>query len=720
MFFLSKSFVSLNYESTHKVKSGNRFDDLAFEQSPSDFKELIISNQHSTSAFIDNKRNEKSFIKMKSLIVDFDSKNGETNTTIEEFMKSDFADKFNYILYSSRSHQLNGNGDCFHVLIPLSETIEDLTIAKACIAMLGKELDYMGLKYDKNAFNSPSRYINPSRNSGETHLSARRRLVYHTQTDKLRYSPRSGLDYQIIEEEYMARALKATQSKTARVVENDPMNYQVDVNTSEYDNGFDVEYQWSKTFYILSRKNQLQLVRSMMRTVNRMNAKSGWTRLSDSKTWYRIGASLFNLFGYDDGFKLFHTLSAGFKSPTSGYFDSYKRIKANYDIIARSRDKLIGFSLLMENLRKIGFFTKSLLIKTFEKELRDNYDNHDLIEGILAEYAKKHNVEAARFTYISLGGDIKSKDAFIERVDSDGCITFHRFFVHEFKDLMAQMLDVDRGSVKLRYISTLINIALEDSKPYNIMGEILEDVFGKIITNKRVFEIDGELIKCQRDTVVKKYDGIKKKYTDKVMIVSDITKAYQNICDLYQIPREVFRHIEQTVIDRLMKYSMIISTKMQRRKIKGSGRVGGVVVIQCASDTSNKNARIECANDTPRATSNPIYKVDSEKYDELGVEVLGVNNRDVVTLSDKESSTDHSFKMKVDDLLKLSRKDMNAIHRLFGDNRILAHISNPKYKHSYIEWHWILTNPKWAKGIRAKQNEEAFRLYKSNNKLREA
>lgn len=130
-------------------------------------KDTVTKFTHSFCTFKNNVRKNDNVIEMSCYVIDFDDL-----TTIEIFLKSEVAEKFNYILYTSRHHQmtytkkgkLQNAKDRFHVAIPISySNVED---AKNNYLKFQNMLFFCGLNPDTQV-KDPARLLYPSRVSGK-------------------------------------------------------------------------------------------------------------------------------------------------------------------------------------------------------------------------------------------------------------------------------------------------------------------------------------------------------------------------------------------------------------------------------------------------------------------------------------------------------------------------------------------------------------------------
>lgn len=92
------------------------FDKSIEAMSREEIENIFKNYSHSMRVFKNNKRTSENCISSRGHMIDFDE-----GTTIEEFQKSEAANKWHYILYTSKSHQVEKNGkinDRFHVVFP--------------------------------------------------------------------------------------------------------------------------------------------------------------------------------------------------------------------------------------------------------------------------------------------------------------------------------------------------------------------------------------------------------------------------------------------------------------------------------------------------------------------------------------------------------------------------------------------------------------------------
>jgi hypothetical protein len=92
------------------------FDKSIEVMSKEEIQNIFVNYSHSIRVFKNNKRTSENCVSSRGHMIDFDE-----GTTIEEFEKSEAAKRWHYILYTSKSHQIEKNGktnDRFHVVFP--------------------------------------------------------------------------------------------------------------------------------------------------------------------------------------------------------------------------------------------------------------------------------------------------------------------------------------------------------------------------------------------------------------------------------------------------------------------------------------------------------------------------------------------------------------------------------------------------------------------------
>ena len=119
---IKNNYLSDTY--TPKFKKYDNILDIDVESSDDldILMETISLYVHSFYIYRDNIRGEQYFKEAHGLLLDFDNKKGHNDSNITEFLTSEFANTYNWILYTSKSH-ISDVQECFHVFLPLDTPI---------------------------------------------------------------------------------------------------------------------------------------------------------------------------------------------------------------------------------------------------------------------------------------------------------------------------------------------------------------------------------------------------------------------------------------------------------------------------------------------------------------------------------------------------------------------------------------------------------------------
>lgn len=178
-------------------------------------KNIVTNVQHSSYEWANGVRNSLNLIAVNGIIMDFDDK-----TTIEAFKESTLASKYNWILYTSKSHQIAKVNkpavDRFHVFFPFEsrfkvtdENREECWESVSNFVELVKGM--YGLNPDKQVSDT-ARFVHPSRERGKAFSSTKFEIV--------EYSSGSYLSFDLIHDDWVTLLAKRgaeekTREKTA-------------------------------------------------------------------------------------------------------------------------------------------------------------------------------------------------------------------------------------------------------------------------------------------------------------------------------------------------------------------------------------------------------------------------------------------------------------------------------------------------------------------------
>lgn len=122
------------------------FDKPIEAMSREEIENIFKNYSHSMRVFKNNKRTSENCISSRGHMIDFDE-----GTTIEEFQKSEAANKWHYILYTSKSHQTEKNNkinDRFHVVFPFQSDEKNMERHQKATKKIINVMKKMGLSVD--------------------------------------------------------------------------------------------------------------------------------------------------------------------------------------------------------------------------------------------------------------------------------------------------------------------------------------------------------------------------------------------------------------------------------------------------------------------------------------------------------------------------------------------------------------------------------------------
>lgn len=434
--FLSDSYVPM-FKKYDYVKYLDIEDDNDLEK----LAEYIALQVHSFYIYNKNIRNEENFEKAYGLIIDFDNKHGHTDSTIEEFTSSSFAQKHNWVLYTSKSH-INDLQDCYHVFLPFTDPITSVRGLKAAYAAIFDELDECGLSCDTQVHDG-ARLIFPSLKlygDDEIYIDSNFCGDYYDFVEPSTYGASVTIDAPLL----------------------------VVPSIKDYDGGTTEPNLYLDEFNKMSKKAQYRYMKSMATFVNAKNRASGFTLLGYN-AWIAIGYSFHQAFGVTNGLKLFKTLSRGCSTDTTasierqfGYLnnDMYTA-DDNMDILIKISTKhgfkhSMYFKYYYMSRHRYGATESKAHYRAMKHRLRKTYG----LDGYSMNEIKIYNYT-----------DKKHTRCFLMEVSRDGEIHKHiTVRLGEMMDIMSKILRVHRDFITTSVTKGIIRRFINRNGVYNLLA----------------------------------------------------------------------------------------------------------------------------------------------------------------------------------------------------------------------------------------------------------
>jgi len=421
--------------------------------------EIVNLYVHSYYEYVDDVRNEMSFKSASAILLDFDNKGIHNDSTIDEFMESSFAKKYNWFLYTSKSH-IPKIQECFHVVLPLDTPITDLSTLRSTYTSVFEEIDSSGLMCD-NQVRDGARLIYPSMNISNDTNSHFDNFMFDIYRDGV------YLQKTISSEEYEPIISKNT----------------IEHEYYDDDDDFDDD-DLIGVYKNMSKKSRYIYIKSIVTFINNHNKYMKYKYLNYNK-WIAIGYSLYRLFGEVKGKKLFRLLSRGYPGDTLEIIDnqfSYLKncvysSKDNLHILLKI-SALIGFNHDM--YMKYYFMSKhnftitqsSILYKTMIRKLLEN-------NCIPLEYID--NVKIYDYSFK------KHTRSFLMEIKIDGDITHMTVRLGEMMDIFAQMLDIPRQFVTTSITKGVIRRFINKNGVYDITRFIKTKILDVVSNTDSVY-----------------------------------------------------------------------------------------------------------------------------------------------------------------------------------------------------------------------------------------
>lgn len=401
-----------------KVKSFNLVNDKE------SLIEYLTNKVHSFYTYKNNLRKESHFIEAQAIVLDFDNKGKHDDSTIDEFVSSEFAKKHNWILYSSKSYIPNKQ-DCFHVALFLDKPITSADILKKCYKFVLNELKKENIKSDPQVCDA-ARLIYPSRKSGEDNIV---NLKLLSNTDGEFFS---------VEENYEEISNWNLNPKKEKKVREDKINSNVRPDfVPDKDNIYAVEY------YKMSEKQKHKYMRVLMKSLNFMNFKTKYDLIS-RKDWINLGYALDTEFGKEKGYKYFLKLSRGHPN------DSISDLRYQYDVIRSSNDYRLNIEAIINISRKLGFNHNIYFNRYFKyKQIFSNKRKKEIFNAVMNRVASDRGVDKKNLKIHSISSSKFARTFVIENI-SDGSL--EKISISYLIDIVAELFKINK-----KFVTTIIS-----------------------------------------------------------------------------------------------------------------------------------------------------------------------------------------------------------------------------------------------------------------------
>lgn len=391
--------------------------------------EFVNLYPHSYNVYSNNNRRIKSFEYASAIVLDFDNKEDHNDSNINDFVNSEFANKYNWFLYTSKSH-IKGIQDCYHVVLPLYEDITNSDTLHATYTEVFKEIRDSGLRCDYSVRDA-GRLIFPSINYSE----------YNDD-----YFDNFMFDYHYGGEYYKPVKQEITYSKSYSY-NNKSID---DVYTSD-NNYTDDDYADNEIFGVfkrMSKESRYKYIKSVVYHINNYNKKHNYKYLTYNK-WITIGYSLYTMFGYINGKRLFRILSDGYPGDTIDIIDRQYDYLCGSDIsINDSLHTIIKISAL------IGFNHDMYMKYYFKsKHIFSTSKSYTLYRMMIRKLLISHDIPVEYINNVKIYDySFKEKTrSFLMEIKDNGEISHITVRLGEMMDIFSEMMNVPR-----KYITTSI------------------------------------------------------------------------------------------------------------------------------------------------------------------------------------------------------------------------------------------------------------------------
>jgi len=431
---IKNNYLSDTY--TPKFKKYDNILDIDVESSDDldILMETISLYVHSFYIYRDNIRGEQYFKEAHGLLLDFDNKKGHNDSTITEFLTSEFADTYNWILYTSKSH-ISDVQDCFHVFLPLDTPITTINGLNSAYKTVYNELLDNNIRCDTQVHDG-ARLIYPSIKMDDPNPDF---FVDSNFTGQYYYFDESDI---VVDIKPITLKPNKTNGDITQLVDN----------------------KYVEVFRTMSKLAQYRYIKSVLSFMNTTNRKNRYS-LINYNMWIGIGFSLYQHFGYSDGIKLFKILSNGYPTDTEASIEAQFRYltgdkyhpSSNIDIIIRMSSKL-GFNHSM--YFKYYFMSRHIFshkdsLKYFTKMQRILMNKYKIYENY-------NDVTIFNYT------DKKNTRCFLMEVRNNDVVKHITIRLGDMMDIMANLLNVDREFITTSVTRGIIRRFININGVYNL------------------------------------------------------------------------------------------------------------------------------------------------------------------------------------------------------------------------------------------------------------
>lgn len=404
---------------------------------------------HTYYTFDKNIRSEKKFQTATAIFLDFDTKGTHRDSNIDEFLSSEFSDRYSWILYTSKSHILDEQ-ECFHVILPLEENITDVLTLKSTYNAVFEEIRCAGLRCDFRVRDG-ARLIFPSMNMSECE---------DKHFDNFRFERHIGSEYLSLTYPTIEEI-----SDNIQTVFDDPEDY-----SGSSDNE-DEEYL--TIFNNMSLKSRFQYVQCIVKHMNKENRRSGYKSIPYNN-WVSLGFSFNKLFGSKLGLVLFKELSKGHPNDTEASIaDQFRYLYSE----SYSSDQVAEMIIKQASVMKfphITYFRYYFQAKHVFNSSESLIMYHRMIDVLLDDmgYDLVSHKDVKIYKYSS------NKDAriFLMKIVKDGVVGFEKVTITNMKNIMSGILDVPVKYVSISVTDGIIRKFINMNGIYDITGMIKENV----------------------------------------------------------------------------------------------------------------------------------------------------------------------------------------------------------------------------------------------------
>jgi len=384
--------------------------------------EIINLYVHTYYQYNENNRKEKEFRSASAIFLDFDSKNGHNDSKISEFINSDFAKKYNWMLYTSKSH-ISGVQDCYHVVLPLDTQIIDIPTLNATYTSVFSDLISCGLICD-TVVRDGARLIFPSLNESKKDDD------YHF----------NNFIFDIHKNGEYLKPSSIPVIEISDVISDESITYDDYCDNDELS-------EYVTEFNNMSLKAKYSYFKTMVKFINGYNRRFNYSYLTYNR-WIAIGYTLYKIFGKVKGKKLFRHLSYGYPGDTRDSID------AQFDYLCGCVfNTNTNVEILIQLTGAIGFKHTMYFRYYFMSKHRFNISQTSVL------YDRMVKVLLQEHGYIGIPKDVKIYDfsfkrntrTFLMELNCEDGIRHITVTLSHMMDVMADILNIPR-----KFITTAI------------------------------------------------------------------------------------------------------------------------------------------------------------------------------------------------------------------------------------------------------------------------